>query len=73
MLLSRIYLNMERHELQIWRMLHGQTLDAQLMSLSEIATDGFNDINNKEWMWGADITGETTGYCCFVIFISLFL
>lgn len=31
-----------------------------LMSASECATDGFNDINNKEWMWGGDITGETT-------------
>jgi hypothetical protein len=31
-----------------------------LMSKNEIKVDGFNDIQNKEWMWGADITGETT-------------
>ena len=31
-----------------------------LMNPNECAVDGFNDITNKEWMWGADITGETT-------------
>ena len=31
-----------------------------LMTGTEAADDGFNNINNKEWMWGADITGETT-------------
>ncbi|GHT26927.1 membrane protein [Bacteroidia bacterium] len=31
-----------------------------LMTANEVAVDGFNDINNKEWMWGADITSETT-------------
>lgn len=33
---------------------------ALLMSKAECAADGFGDINNKEWMWGADITGQTT-------------
>jgi hypothetical protein len=31
-----------------------------LMSASEVVADNFGDINNKEWMWGADITTETT-------------
>ncbi len=31
-----------------------------LMTANECKVDGFNDISNKEWMWGADITGETT-------------
>ncbi len=68
MLLSRIYLNMERWQ-EAADLAHAARTnsDAQLMSLSEIATDGFNNINNKEWMWGADITGETT-----TMFASLF-
>lgn len=32
----------------------------ELMSAADVSTDGFNNINNKEWMWGFDITGETT-------------
>ncbi|GHT62895.1 membrane protein [Bacteroidia bacterium] len=31
-----------------------------LMSATEVVADNFGDINNKEWMWGADITTETT-------------
>ena len=31
-----------------------------LMTQAEVKVDGFNNIENKEWMWGADITGETT-------------
>lgn len=31
-----------------------------LMSGAETVADNFGDINNKEWMWGADITAETT-------------
>ncbi|MDR0680599.1 MAG: RagB/SusD family nutrient uptake outer membrane protein [Dysgonamonadaceae bacterium] len=31
-----------------------------LMSATEVVNDNFGDINNKEWMWGADITTETT-------------
>jgi hypothetical protein len=26
----------------------------------ELLADGFNNINSKEWIWGGDITGETT-------------
>ena len=74
MLLSRIYLNMERWQ-EAADLAHAARTnsDAQLMSLSEIATDGFNNINNKEWMWGADITGETTTMFASLFFISLFL
>jgi hypothetical protein len=31
-----------------------------LMSAAEIVADNFGSIDNKEWMWGADITTETT-------------
>ncbi|MDR0834779.1 MAG: RagB/SusD family nutrient uptake outer membrane protein [Candidatus Symbiothrix sp.] len=31
-----------------------------VLTISELATEGFNNINSKEWLWGADITGETT-------------
>lgn len=31
-----------------------------LMTSDELKDHGFNDINNKEWIWGADITGENT-------------
>jgi hypothetical protein len=31
-----------------------------LMEASEIVADNFGSISNKEWMWGADITTETT-------------
>lgn len=32
-----------------------------LMSKTEIGSDGFNEISNKEWIWGGDINGENTG------------
>jgi hypothetical protein len=31
-----------------------------LMSATEVVADNFGSIDNKEWMWGADITTETT-------------
>jgi hypothetical protein len=31
-----------------------------VLSASELLLDGFNNIDSKEWIWGADITGETT-------------
>ncbi len=44
-----------------------------LMNINECSVDGFNDINNKEWMWGADITGETTTmFASFFSHISTF-
>ena len=43
------------------------------MSSIEVARDGFNDINNKEWMWGADITAETTTmFASFFSFMCTF-
>lgn len=74
LLLSRVYLAMERwndaatmaHEARI-------NSNAQLMSSIEVARDGFNDINNKEWMWGADITAETTTmFASFFSFMCTF-
>lgn len=31
-----------------------------LLSSAEVVKDGFNNIGGKEWMWGCDITGETS-------------
>jgi hypothetical protein len=39
---------------------HIARADYSLMDATEIVTNGFNNIGNKEWMWGGDITGETT-------------
>ncbi|MEG0948986.1 MAG: RagB/SusD family nutrient uptake outer membrane protein [Bacteroidales bacterium] len=37
-----------------------ETSSAVLMTNAEVANDGFNSIYNKEWMWGVDITAETS-------------
>lgn len=38
-----------------------------LMTADEFVADGFNNIGNKEWMWGFDITGETaSGFASFL-------
>jgi hypothetical protein len=31
-----------------------------VLSLAEVTTTGFNNITSKNWMWGQDITAETT-------------
>lgn len=31
-----------------------------VFTATELLADGFNNIGSKEWMWGGDITGETT-------------
>ncbi|WP_136465904.1 RagB/SusD family nutrient uptake outer membrane protein [Flagellimonas onchidii] len=33
-----------------------------LMTGEEWITDGFDQISNKEWMWGAEITSQLTGF-----------
>lgn len=42
----------------------------RLMPGSAYATDGFDNINNSEWMWGADIDNETS--TLFASFFSHF-
>ena len=32
----------------------------QVLTIEEMKAEGFNDINSKEWIWGSDITAETT-------------
>lgn len=32
----------------------------QLMTIEQARTDEYNNITNVEWMWGADVTSETT-------------
>jgi len=32
-----------------------------MLGLDEVTTNGFNNINTPSWMWGKDITAETTG------------
>jgi hypothetical protein len=74
MLLSRVYLSLERWS-DAEKMAHDARVasDAQLMTTAEVARDGFNNINGKEWMWGADITAETTTmFASFFSFICTF-
>jgi hypothetical protein len=40
---------------------------------TELLDDGFNNIGSKEWMWGGDITGETTTmFASFFSFVCSF-
>ncbi|MDR1005091.1 MAG: RagB/SusD family nutrient uptake outer membrane protein [Prevotellaceae bacterium] len=74
MLLSRVYLALERWS-DAEKMAHDARMasDAKLMTTAEVARDGFNNINGKEWMWGADITAETTTmFASFFSFICTF-
>lgn len=34
--------------------------DARIMTSDEVLTSGFNNVNNKSWVWGQDVTVETT-------------
>lgn len=58
-LLARVYMTIEDWE-NAAKFANMARQGYSLMNVEECAEDGFNDINNKEWMWGADITGETT-------------
>ncbi|MBI1341427.1 MAG: RagB/SusD family nutrient uptake outer membrane protein [Terrimonas sp.] len=64
-ILARAYMNMER-----WADAATQANQARqglaLMTASQY-TNGFNDINNTEWMWGGDINPSTS-----TIFASFF-
>lgn len=73
-LLSRVYLNMERwDDAAKAAKAARENSNAQLMTATEVADDGFNNINNKEWMWGADITAETsTAFASFFSFMCTF-
>lgn len=43
---------------------------SELMNIADYEADGFNQISNKEWMWGADINSEsTTVFASFFSFI----
>jgi hypothetical protein len=44
-----------------------------VFTTTELLADGFNNISSKEWIWGADITGETTTmYASFFSFVCSF-
>lgn len=44
--------------------------ESVLMTPEEYAKDGFNNLSNKEWMWGGNITAETaTGFGSFFSFV----
>jgi len=44
-----------------------------LFTANELINDGFNNINSKEWMWGAAITSETTTmFASFFSFICAY-
>lgn len=37
-----------------------ETTTAELLSNKEVLTTGFNEVNHKNWIWGQDVTIETT-------------
>ncbi|MDR2362528.1 MAG: RagB/SusD family nutrient uptake outer membrane protein [Prevotellaceae bacterium] len=44
-----------------------------VFTTTELLADGFNNINSKEWIWGGDITGETTTmFASFFSFVCSF-
>lgn len=57
--LSRVYLVMNKWT-EAATMAHEARASYSLMTTLEAGKDGYNSISNKEWMWGADITAETT-------------
>lgn len=74
LLLSRVYLTIGNWE-GARDMAHSVRVNLpsifKLMTLSEVSADGYNDINNKEWLWGADITNETsTAFGSFFAFVG---
>ena len=58
-LLSRVYLVMNKWT-EAAAMARAARTGYSLMTAQEAGKDGYNNIENKEWMWGADITAETT-------------
>lgn len=58
-LLSRVYLVMNKWA-EAATMAHEARSGYSLMTAEEAGADGYNSINNIEWMWGADITAVTT-------------
>lgn len=68
-LLARVYL-----ETGNWQgaanMANAAKASYDLMTGAEWVADGFSDISNKEWMWGADIDSESTSV--FASFFSHF-
>jgi hypothetical protein len=47
--------------------------DYPIFTTTELLADGFNNISSKEWIWGADITGETTTmFASFFSFVCSF-
>lgn len=68
-LLSRTYLVMNEWQKAI-DMAKAARSSYSLMNASEIAIDGFNEINNKEWMWGMDVTTANDNIMGFASFSS---
>lgn len=70
-LLSRTYLVMNEWQKAI-DMAKAARSGYSLMNTTEIATDGFNEINNKEWMWGMDVTTANDNiWVCIILFMDL--
>lgn len=68
-LLSRTYLVMNEWQKAI-DMAKAARSGYSLMNCSEIAIDGFNEIDNKEWMWGMDVTTANDNILGFASFSS---
>lgn len=48
-----------------------QTSNTTLMTISSYEKDGFNNLQNEEWMWGIDINAKTaTGFASFFSFVG---
>lgn len=44
-----------------------------ILPYAEVLTNGFNNINSRNWMWGIDVTPETTKYLyCFFSFVDVY-
>ncbi|MDE5638627.1 MAG: RagB/SusD family nutrient uptake outer membrane protein, partial [Odoribacter sp.] len=71
-LFSRVHLVMEnwKEAVKYARMARE---GASVLTIQEYESEGFNDINSKEWLWGADITSETkTSFASFFSFVCTY-
>lgn len=58
-ILAKVYLMMNDWE-NAQKMANQAKTGYQLMTIESAAVDKYNNISNVEWMWGSDVTSETT-------------
>ncbi len=73
-LLSYAYLQLARYteDVELYTKSYENAIDVinggkyTMLPYSELTTNGFNDVSNKSWMWGLDVTREnSTGLASF--------